>query len=98
MRVKMKADISGSRNGRPWPRRGESVDLPDQEAAQLCAGGMAEPVAAKAKPETAVPPPAEVTEPEPVEETTAPEPETRKPRKGGRPKLPRDENGRIVRD
>lgn len=44
MRVRMKADVSGDRNGRSWPQRGGEVDLPDDEGAALCANGMAEPV------------------------------------------------------
>jgi hypothetical protein len=52
----MKADISGSRNGQLWPKRGEVMELPDDEAADLCAAGLAEPVAKKdADVETAVP-------------------------------------------
>lgn len=45
MRVKMKADVSGTRNGRPWPVRGEVVEVGDQEGADLCAAGIAVPVA-----------------------------------------------------
>ena len=45
MKIRMKADISGSRNGQPWPRRGEIATLPKGEAADLCAAGLAEPVA-----------------------------------------------------
>ena len=44
MKIRMKADVSGSRNGQPWPARGETLELPDDEAANLCANGMAEPV------------------------------------------------------
>ncbi|KPC73717.1 hypothetical protein ADL26_13375 [Thermoactinomyces vulgaris] len=81
MRVTMKVDLSGTRNGEPWPRRGETVDLPDEEAAQLCASGMAE--TAKGKVEKAVPSKAEVAEPEPAEATEAPKAEKRGP---GRPR------------
>lgn len=42
----MKATISGSRNGKRWPAKGEVVDLPNGEAADLCAAGLAEPVKA----------------------------------------------------
>lgn len=56
MKIRMKADISGSRNGKPWPRRGETIDVPDAEGADLCASGIAEPVASKARSvETATP-------------------------------------------
>lgn len=55
MKIRMKADISGSRNGKPWPRRGGTVEVPDAEGAELCAAGLAEPVAQKtASVETAV--------------------------------------------
>ena len=43
MRVTMKLQISGTRNGEPWPARGETIDLPDDEAAALVAQGAAEP-------------------------------------------------------
>lgn len=55
MRVRMKVDISGARDGKPWPARGEVADLPDDEAAGLCESGMAEPVAERDKAEKAVP-------------------------------------------
>lgn len=45
MKVRMSVDVSGSRNGQPWPAKGQVADLPDTEAADLCASGMAEPVA-----------------------------------------------------
>lgn len=56
MKVRMKGDVSGSRNGVPWPPRGGTVDLPDDEAADLCRIGLAEPVSEdEAKVEKAVP-------------------------------------------
>lgn len=45
MRIKMKIRIAGSRNGVRWPEAGGEVDLPDNEAADLCAAGLAEPIA-----------------------------------------------------
>ncbi|MET9086160.1 hypothetical protein ABZX77_30515 [Streptomyces sp. NPDC004237] len=45
MRVRMKADVSGSRNGVAWPPRGALMDVPDDEGAQLCAAGIAVPAA-----------------------------------------------------
>lgn len=45
MLVRIKGDLSGTRNGERWPRRGETIDLPPAEAAELCAIGMAERVA-----------------------------------------------------
>ena len=56
MRVRMKVDVSGVRDGKPWPGRGEALDVPDDEGAGLCAAGLAEPVAAKDEPEKAVEP------------------------------------------
>lgn len=61
MKVRMKVDISGTRSGQPWPRRGEVIDLPDATGAHLCANGQAEPV----------------TDDDTVEKAVAPEPEKR---------------------
>jgi hypothetical protein len=58
MRVRMKVDITGTRNGEPWPAREETIDLPDEEARDLCASGMAEPVP-DSKTQKAVPPKSE---------------------------------------
>lgn len=44
MKIRMKVAVSGTRNGVPWPPRGAVLDVDDNEGAQLCAGGMAEPV------------------------------------------------------
>lgn len=52
MKVNLKVSVSGLRDGKPWPDRGETVDLPDDEAAQMIAAGQAEPVE-KPKPEKA---------------------------------------------
>lgn len=41
----MRDQISGTRNGEPWPPPGAEIDLPDQEAVKYCANGLAEPVA-----------------------------------------------------
>jgi len=35
--------MSGTRNGQQWPPRGSVVDLPDEEARQLCEQRMARP-------------------------------------------------------
>lgn len=45
MKIKMKVDVSGTRDGQPWPRHGEVVEVDDTEGASLCNAGMAEPVA-----------------------------------------------------
>lgn len=42
MRVRMIDKIGGTRNGEPWPEVGESIDVPDGEAADLIAVGYAE--------------------------------------------------------
>ncbi|MFL4904658.1 hypothetical protein ACJ6WF_16090 [Streptomyces sp. MMS24-I2-30] len=62
--MRMKVTLSGTRDGQEWPPRGELVDLPDDEAAHLLAGGLAE------KPKDHIPQ---------VEEATAPEAETSAP-------------------
>lgn len=64
MKVQIRARITGTRNGVEWPAPGEHLDVPDDEGAQLCAQGLATPVAATAEratavePETAAAPPA----------------------------------------
>jgi hypothetical protein len=55
MKVRMKGDITGTRNGVPWPPLGGEIDLPDEEGAALCATGMAVPVKDD-QVETATPP------------------------------------------
>lgn len=58
MKIKMKMQLTGTRNGERWPAVGEVKTLPDGEAAELCASGLAEPVAEK-RAEKAVAPKAE---------------------------------------
>lgn len=60
----MKVTLSGTRDGKDWPPRGELVDLPDDEAQHMVAAGLAE----TAKNDAA-----------PVEEATAPKAETSTP-------------------
>lgn len=55
MKVRMRDQLTGSRNGVRWPAPGEIKELPDNEGADLCAAGLAEPVAEVAKPEKATP-------------------------------------------
>lgn len=81
MKIRMRVEISGHRNLKPWPKAGETIDLPEAEAAQLCASGMAETV--KGNTEKAVPAKAEKAEPAKAETPKAPEPEKRGP---GRPR------------
>lgn len=52
MRVKMLGKITGTRDGVEWPEPGDEIVLPDEEGAQLCALGMATPIADPPKPET----------------------------------------------
>ena len=40
--VRMRALISGSRNGKKWPKPGQTIEVPEAEAAQLIAQGIAE--------------------------------------------------------
>lgn len=53
MRVRMLIQISGTRNGQPWPAKGGTVDLPDAEAKHLCESGIAEAVKTPKKTESA---------------------------------------------
>lgn len=60
MKIRLIGTMSGTRDGVDWPPRGSTFELPDDEAAQLCSNGMAEPVAElDADVEKAVPPPPE---------------------------------------
>ncbi len=43
MLITMKTQISGTRDGADWPAPGGTIDVPDGEAADLIAGGLAEP-------------------------------------------------------
>jgi hypothetical protein len=43
----MRDQISGTRNGEPWPPPGGEIDLSDAEAVKYCANGLATPVAVK---------------------------------------------------
>lgn len=42
MRVRMKTNIGGTREGEEWPRKGECLDLADHQARDLIAQGYAE--------------------------------------------------------
>ena len=59
MKIRLKVHLSGTRNGVEWPAYGETVELPDEEAASMVAAGIAEPVSKHREAETAVPPAAE---------------------------------------
>ncbi|MFJ8081966.1 hypothetical protein ACIQ6Y_15280 [Streptomyces sp. NPDC096205] len=49
MRIRMLVDMpeGSTRNGEPWPSKGDSADLPTAEAAHLVASGVAEEAAAE---------------------------------------------------
>jgi hypothetical protein len=50
MKVKMIASITGTRDGHDWPAAGETVELPDAEARDLVASGLAVELDRKAAP------------------------------------------------
>ena len=57
MKVRMKVAVSGPRHdGTSWPGKGEEVEVPDWEGAELCGSGLADPVAERGEPEKAVTP------------------------------------------
>ena len=60
MRIKLKVHLTGTRNGVEWPAYGEEIDLPDEEAADMVAAGMAEPATKHRDAEKAVPAAAEM--------------------------------------
>ncbi|MBC2903526.1 hypothetical protein [Streptomyces cupreus] len=53
MKIRMTVDMpeGATRNGEPWPAKGENVELPTVEAAHLVASAVAEEVAEDAPPE-----------------------------------------------
>lgn len=62
MKLKMLAKVYGLRDGSEWPARGGVIDVPEDEAANLIANGLAAPLedalpieraTAETKPETA---------------------------------------------
>lgn len=59
MRVKLLVHLTGTRNGANWPNYGEEMDLPEIEATDMIAAGMAQPVTTFRDAEKAVPAPAE---------------------------------------
>ncbi len=59
MKVRMKVDVSGTRNGVDWPKRGSVIEMSEDEARGYISAGMAEPVAEFRDAETAVVPKAE---------------------------------------
>lgn len=61
MRVKMKATMSGLRDGQEWPPAGACLDVPAAEGADLCAAGLAEVCEDRPAVEKAVEPTARVS-------------------------------------
>ncbi|MFN0028407.1 MAG: hypothetical protein ACKV2O_14695 [Acidimicrobiales bacterium] len=51
MLVRMKIKISGTRDGADWPAKGDTIDVPDDEAAALVASVSAEVVEPEPEPE-----------------------------------------------
>lgn len=47
MKVRLTQQITGTRDGQPWPAAGEEVDLPESEALALLQGGAARAVDAR---------------------------------------------------
>lgn len=84
MKVKMLVDVSGTRNGEAWPKRGEVADLPTDEAQHLVTVGMAEEAEGStddSATETATAPdPGPIRQPDP-ETTQQPDPERRPSRR-----------------
>ena len=70
MKVRMKQKITGTRAGKEWPNIGDTIDVPDSEAADLIRIDAAEPVGREAA----------VVQPAATETATAPRPRGR-PRK-----------------
>lgn len=64
MKVKLRVQLSGTRDGVPWPAVGSVVELPDDEARDMLTSGTAEPVNRSDTPESVV------TVPDDVEEAT----------------------------
>lgn len=97
MRIRMTVAMSGTRNGVPWPARGEIAELPTAEAAHLVGAGIAVAVPDDPPPvETATVPEPETSRPPAAEDATAPDTDERRGR--GRPRKPRDAEGNIVRE
>lgn len=53
MRVEIRVQITGLRDGQPWPAPGQVVDLPDAEAVDMLAAGLVAPLPEPVKVESA---------------------------------------------
>lgn len=69
MRIRMITAVSGTRDGLLWPAPGAEFDVPNAEGRDLCAAGLATPVAV----------------PAPAERAEVPAGETRAPRRARKP-------------
>jgi hypothetical protein len=62
MKVKLKVQLSGTRDGVPWPAVGSVVELPDDEARSMLVSGTASPLDSDDVPDAVVMVPADVKE------------------------------------
>ena len=86
MRIRMLIALSGTCNGRAWPRRGAEAEVDATVGAKMVAAGMAVEVPAMRREKRAVAPKAEKAAP-PAETATVPAPETAAPKRPrGRPR------------
>ncbi|MEU0397946.1 hypothetical protein ABZ208_35375 [Streptomyces sp. NPDC006208] len=44
MRIRMLIEMTGTRDGQSWPKKGDEAELPTAQAAHLVASGVAEQV------------------------------------------------------
>jgi hypothetical protein len=47
MKIRMKVYVSGTHDGVDWPRIGDVAEVDDEVGADMCAHGLADPVAVK---------------------------------------------------
>lgn len=50
MRIRMLVEMTGTRDGQPWPEKGVAADLPTAAATHLVAAGVAEEVPTSEQP------------------------------------------------
>lgn len=62
MRVRLAVELSGTRNGVPWPKRGTVVELPEGEALDMLHAGTAKALDPNDSPDETVHVPADVDE------------------------------------
>ncbi|KJS60660.1 hypothetical protein [Streptomyces rubellomurinus] len=103
MRVRMLVQMSGTRDGQDWPPPGAVLDLPEAEAHQLVTHRNAAAVEhedapdLEAEPENTGPDDQDGPETEPDDDQDEAVDEGTGARRRGRPRLPRDAEGNIVR-